>query len=131
MSEGASMGAGDGSTGSWAPGWSSAISKPSGDERAAEVAVAVEAASQSPSLAAPSSGQLNIDAAEHLESAARLIAALVGRSAEQVDVRDAAITMHLARRSYSAYRVAKYRWLEAEVAAGRYQPQEAYRWLEA
>lgn len=53
------------------------------------------------------------------------------RSQERIDVRDAAITMHLARRSFSAYRVAKYRWLEEELAAGRYQPRAAYRWLEA
>ena len=101
-------------------------------EKASDIDVAIEKVSRLPSLAsADGADSLNGDAADGLDSAVRLIAGLVERSQEHVDVRDLAITMHLVRRSYSAYRVAKYRWLEAERAAGRYQPYAAYRWLEA
>jgi hypothetical protein len=50
---------------------------------------------------------------------------------DPTDVRKTSVYMHLARRSFGAYRVAKYRWLEVEFEAGRYVPEAAYRWLEA
>jgi hypothetical protein len=95
-------------------------------------AAIARARSLPPVEAAIGSDSPNVVANDHLQAARAMVERLLeALSGDELHVGTVAVHLHLARRAFSAYRLAKYRWLEREYDAGEYRPQAAYRWLEA
>lgn len=64
---------------------------------------------------------------------AQAVAALLprlDRGLTDSDGHEVCVAAHLMQRSFAAYRVAKYRWLEDAVEDGRFTPVSAYYWME-
>jgi hypothetical protein len=97
-----------------------------------DLRVTAERARSSPLDIPEQPDELNLAASELLAEAAAAIEELRhALDSPEHAVRAAAVALYLARRSFAAYRVAKYRWFEWALEHGRYAPQASYRWLEA
>lgn len=111
--------------------WVSAVAAepgmPSDDRR--DVGEVLIAAGDAPPLASGSVQTDGREAAAHLRAVAALVSR-IERALEDGDGHEVCIAAHLMRRSFSAYRVVKYRWLEDAVEDGRFTPVSGYDWME-
>jgi hypothetical protein len=110
----------------WVAAFDAELGMPTDDLR--DVGEVLMAARDAPALVGIEDPR-GTDVAGHLRAVASLCARLEGGLADG-DGHEVCVAAHLMRRSFSAYRVAKYRWLESSVEDGLFTPASEYDWLE-
>lgn len=110
--------------------WVAAVDAESGmpTDDLRDVGEVLIAARDAPPLVSAASASGN-EVAGHLRAVASFCSRLERGLAER-DGHEVCIAAHLMRRSFSAYRVSKYRWLEDAVEESHFTPVSAYDWLE-